>query len=99
MSYGLGFLPEASAEVECVVGDYEAQLAGLGRRFRLEVEAACAAIVENPLLWRLRPEGFRRLNLPGFSYYIAFTIEEGSIIVIAVAHASRRPDYFRNRLW
>lgn len=71
MSFVLEFLPEASAEVECVTGDYEARLIGLGVRFRREIESACVAIVQHPLLWRLRPTGYRRVNLPGFPCYIA----------------------------
>ena len=98
MSFVLEFLPEASAEVECVTGDYEARSVGLGARFRSEVESACAAIVQHPLLWRLRPSGYRRVNLPGFPYYIAFVTDEQQALVIAVAHSSRHPDYFKGRL-
>ena len=98
MSLALEFVAEASAELECVAGDYEAKVPGLGVRFREEVESTCAAIVQHPLLWRERSEGFRRVNLPGFSYYVAFVQRGDRIFVIAIAHASRHPDYFRNRL-
>ena len=98
MSFMLEFLPEVSAEVECVTGDYEARSIGLGARFRAEVESACAAIVQHPLLWRLRPAGYRRVNLPGFPYYIAFISDEQQAPVIAVAHSSRHPDYFKSRM-
>src|SRR3954469_23775488 len=98
MSLVLEFVAEASAELECVTGDYEAKSSGLGIRFRQEVESACVGIVQHPLLWRKRPEGFRRVNLPGFSYYIAFVLRGDRIFVVAVAHASRHPAYFRNRL-
>jgi plasmid stabilization system protein ParE len=98
MSFRLEFLPEASAEVECVTGDYEARAVGLGARFRSEVESACAAIVQHPLLWRLRPAGYRRVNLPGFPYYIAFVTDDELALVVAVAHSSRHPDYFKTRM-
>ena len=71
---------------------------GLGARFRAEVESACGAIVQHPLLWRLRPAGYRRVNLPGFPYYLAFITEEQQALVISVAHCSRHPDYFRKRI-
>ena len=98
MSFVLEFLPEASAEVECITGDYEARSAGLGSRFRAEIESVCAAIVQHPLLWRFRPGGYRRVGLPGFPYYVAFVADEDQVLVIAVAHASRHPDYFKNRI-
>ena len=98
MSFVLEFLPEAFAEVECVTGDYEARTAGLGARFRAEVESACSAIVQHPLLWRPRAGGYRRVNMPGFPYYLAFITEEGRVLIIAVAHSSRRPGYFRSRI-
>ena len=84
--------------MECVTGDYEAANTGLGVRFRREVESACAAILEHPLLWRARAGGFRRVNLPGFSYYIAFMIIDQTVLVLAVAHTSRNPDYWKNRI-
>lgn len=98
MSLVLEFLPEARAEVECVTGYYEARVPGLGVRFREEVESACAAIVQHPLLWRERPNGCRRVNLPGFSYYVAFVLREDRVLIIAVAHASRHPNYWKSRM-
>lgn len=98
MSFLLEFLREASAEVECVTGDYEARCIGLGTRFRAEMESACAAIVQHPFLWRLRPGGYRRVNLPGFPYYVAFVTDERQAVVVPVAHSSRHPDYFRARI-
>lgn len=98
MSFILEFLPESVAEVACVTGDYEARATGLGSRFRAQVESVCAAIVQHPFLWRPRRGGYRRVNLPGFPYYVAFVIDEEQALIIAVAHASRHPDYFKNRI-
>jgi plasmid stabilization system protein ParE len=98
MSFVLEFLPEASEEGECITGDYEARVHGLGTRFRKQVESACAAIVQHPLLWRERPGGYRRVNLPGFPYYIAFVLREERAVVLAIAHANRHPGYWKARM-
>lgn len=107
MSFVLEFLPEAAAEVQCVIGEYEARAPRLGVRYRpcssrlhcqFEVESVCAAIVQHPLMWRLRPGGYRRVNLPGFPYYIAFVLDKHRILIVAVAHSNRSPGYFGDRL-
>jgi plasmid stabilization system protein ParE len=98
MSSVLEFHPEAAAEAGCATGDYEARMAGLGIRFREELESICAAIVQHPLLWRERSGGFRRVNLPGYPYYVAYVVRNERIVVVAVAHASRHPDYWKTRL-
>jgi plasmid stabilization system protein ParE len=98
MSFTLEFLPAASVEFKDAIRYYEACVPDLGVRFRLEVERSCAAIVKEPLLWRERP-GHRRVNLRGFPYYIAYFIRGDILIVAAVAHASRDPDYWKQRDW
>lgn len=97
MNLILEFHPEAAAEVQCITGDYEAKLPGLGARFRHEIEDACSAIVQHPLLWRLREEGWRRVNLPGFPYYLAFIIRVEIVLVVAVSHHARHPNYWKTR--
>ncbi len=97
MSVGFEFLEEASRNAEEATGYYEGCVAGLGARFRLELENVCAAIVRHPLLWRERPGGYRRVNIPGFPYYVAYIIRDARIIVTAVGHGSRHPDYWKRR--
>jgi plasmid stabilization system protein ParE len=97
MSNKLEFLPEARLEAEEATRYYEARVPGLGSRFRNQVEKACAAIIENPLLWRKRSGGYYRVNLPGFPFYIAFILRKDRILVVAVGHASRRPDYWKTQ--
>ena len=98
MSLVLEFLPEAADEVTAAVKYYEARVSGLGARFRREVESVCSAIVQHPLLWRERPGGYRRVDLPGFPYYVAFFLREERILIAAVGHASRHPDYWKKRM-
>lgn len=93
----LHFLPEASAEFYEAAANYETKQAGLGWRFRHEVLQVCRTIVQQPLLWRERPGGYRRVNCPVFPYYVAYFIRGELILIAAVAHGHRRPEYWRNR--
>jgi len=93
----LEFLPEAALEAEEATRYYEERVSGLGVRFRLELMSVCAAIARKPLLWRERPGGFRRVNLPGFPFYVAYFIRGERIVVAAVGHARRHPNYWKQR--
>ena len=94
----LAFLSEALAELCEAAEFYEGCEAGLGERFRREIEDLCRLMSRNPLLWRMRPGGYRRVNCPVFPYYLAYVIRDDQVVVIAVAHGHRRPEYWRDRL-
>jgi plasmid stabilization system protein ParE len=81
---------------------YEDRVAGLGNRFLTEVEAALARIDEMPLLgppWIHRgvPEGVRRMFVRSFPYTAIYVLEP-RVVVVAIAHAHRRPGYWAPRL-
>lgn len=94
----LEFLPEASAELYEAAEYYESKQEGLGMRFRGEISEICHLIVEHPSLWRERPGGYRRVNCPVFPYFIAYFIRGDRIVIAAVAHGHRHPDYWKHRL-
>ena len=94
----LNFLREATEEFFEVIGYYEAQQEGLGSRFRQEVLNVCQSVSRQPLLWRERAGGYRRVNCPVFPYYIAYVVRGDRILVIAVAHGHRRPNYWKKRV-
>ena len=52
-----------------------------------------------PKLYRVRRNHIRRINLgPQFKeWYIAYMLWNGKLIVLALAHAKRRPFYFIGR--
>ena len=54
-------------------------------------------IEANPELPRVRPQGYRRVNLNVFRYYIAYHIWADTIWILAIAHARRRPEYWIER--
>jgi plasmid stabilization system protein ParE len=92
------FLDEAEEELAEAALWYESRESGLGYRFRMEVGHVVRRIAEDPLLWRERRGGYRRVNCPVFPYYIPYFIRGEKIIVAAVAHARRKPGYWRDRL-
>ena len=93
----LEFLQEAKVEFYEAANYYEKKEKNLGKRFRDEVRVVCSAILEHPVIWRERLDGFRRVNLPVFPYYIAYFIRGDTILIAAVAHSSRHPDYWKHR--
>lgn len=81
---------------------YDNRVDGLGERFLREAEAAFARIEETPLTgspWNHRrlPDGVRRMFLRSFPYSAVYILEP-RVVVVAVAHARRRPGYWVKRL-
>jgi len=91
------FLEEAEKEFFNAALWYESKEIGLGKRFRDEVAAIIDSITTNPLLWRERSGGYRRVNCPVFPYYIPYFIRKEKIIIAAVAHDRRSPGYWKTR--
>jgi plasmid stabilization system protein ParE len=91
------FLEEAEAELFDAALWYESKEIGLGKRFRDEVARVIDSIATNPLLWRERSGGYRRVNCPVFPYYIPYVIRENIIVIAAVAHDRRNPGYWKIR--
>ncbi len=94
----LEFLEEAQTEFFEAGNYYEDRESGLGKRFRDEVWNVCSMILDHPVMWRERAGGFRRVNCPVYPYYIAYFIRGEMILIAAVAHARRHPDYWKQRL-
>ena len=98
MIYFLDFVSEALDEAEAATKYYEEIQLGLGLRFREELETVTQVIVSQSLLWRERIGGFRRVNLPGFPFYISYFLRGHKILIAAIAHSSRYPDYWKHRI-
>ncbi|MCW1887089.1 type II toxin-antitoxin system RelE/ParE family toxin [Luteolibacter flavescens] len=92
------FSAEARADLFDAVAYYEGKEAGLGKRLRDEVARMLLTVVSAPYLWRERRGGYRRVNCPVFPYYLAYVVREEVLVVVAVAHSSRRPGYWQDRL-
>jgi hypothetical protein len=73
------FLPQARAELMDAVAYYEGELSSLGYRFWEEVDEHIIWIGKNHEVPRLRPGGYRRVNLKIFPYYISYIVRGSAI--------------------
>jgi hypothetical protein len=90
-------LEQAQLEFLQATDQYESERPGLGQRFKDEVERSIVWIGEHPELYRLRLGGYRRMNLRVFPYYLPYIIRGETVWVLAVAYASREPEYWIRR--
>ena len=93
------FRPAAAREFTADYRYYERDYPGRGRRFVDAVDAVLARIVESPARFSLLFEpDIRSAKVKRFPYRVVYVVVADDIDVIAVAHAKRRPAYWRRRL-
>lgn len=95
-------LEEASQEAIEAAAWYEYEQPGLGAEFFAAIDVAIDLIEENlillsPLLGKAAGTGAKRLILNSFPYDIVVIELSEETVVIAVAHHSRKPGYWRER--
>ena len=92
--------PEAQAELRSAALWYDERRPGLGDDFIAEVSATLDRIggaPESYLAWpRTRAAGpsIRKATIQRFPYVIAFEERDRHVLVLAIAHAKRRPLYW-----
>jgi hypothetical protein len=92
------FLSAAGAELADTVTYYDELLSGLGSEFAAEVRDGLDRIKEYPKAWQLLGRRVRRYRLNRFPYGLVYAPLESEIVVIAVMHLHRHPDYWKERL-
>jgi plasmid stabilization system protein ParE len=92
------FLTLARDELTEAKRFYNRQQKGLGESFKREAEAAAKLIQERPLAWQVEVEPVRRFIMDRFPYKMLYIVREELIVVIAVAHQHRQPDYWVDRI-
>jgi len=94
----LHFLDIAQAELDDTIGWYEAESSGLGRIFLTEVLASLERIKAFPQAWHELGHEIRRCQTRRFPYGVIYAVENETVVVLAIAHLHRKPDYWRNRI-
>jgi len=92
------FHPEAEAEFLESVGFYESRVKGLGAAFIDEFELTIDLVCEAPKQNQIECEpDIRRVPLSRFPFTLIYREKQFKLQVLAVAHDSRRPQYWLGR--
>ncbi|MBU0673218.1 MAG: type II toxin-antitoxin system RelE/ParE family toxin [Proteobacteria bacterium] len=87
------FIKKAKQELEDSVCLYELEFTGLGRRFKEEVRKAVLRIKDYPFAWSVERGDVRKCVLHKFPFKLLYAVEDEYLLVIALAHQHRKPDY------
>ena len=91
------FYPDAEDEMIEAAAYYETQQPQLGRRFLVSVQDAINIIVLNPRLYAIVYLDVRRCLTKTFPFGVLFRELPDKIVIMAVMHLHREPDYWKNR--
>ena len=91
-------LEPAQAELDEAVAWYSGQAPGLGEAFLLETLKTLKLIAQFPQAWHPLTSILRRCRLNRFPYSIIYSFNSTALLVIAVAHQHRKPQYWKTRV-
>ncbi|NIR47235.1 type II toxin-antitoxin system RelE/ParE family toxin [candidate division KSB1 bacterium] len=91
------FHPEAAEEYANAYEWYAKRSLRIADEFEREIERALRLITNTPETWPKYDDQHRYFLIRKFPFSIIYRIFNERIYVIAVAHGSRRPNYWKNR--
>jgi len=92
------FLSPAEIEMLDAAAYYETRVPELGTDFLSTIEIAVLDLSDDPGKWPMIGKEIHRRILPRFPYSILYKIDPEEIIIVAIMHQKRRPNYWTNRL-
>jgi plasmid stabilization system protein ParE len=91
------FTIPARRELDEAASFYELEQSGLASDFRRAVRDAALRIVEYPQAWSIERGDVRKYILRRFPYKLLYSIEDDHILISALAHQHRKPEYWIDR--
>jgi plasmid stabilization system protein ParE len=92
------FHPEAIAEAAAARRWYAERSSAAAEGFQAELDHAVLSVAEAPSRWVRHIAGTRRFVLHRFPFSVVYFELQAGVLVLAVAHAKRRPGYWRVRM-
>ena len=91
------FHPDAHAEVFEARAWYAERSSLAADAFVHEVDLMMRRLIEGPERFPWHLSGTRRAVFPRFPYAVVYYVTDSLILVLAIAHQRRRPDYWQRR--
>lgn len=91
------FLDEASAEYEATIDWYVSRSDSSASNFAQEIAQAIGRIAETPGRFPTSLHNTRKLLLHKFPFAVIYRERPSVIQILAIAHARRRPGYWKDR--
>jgi len=91
------FHPEAVAEGRTAFLWNEQHSEVAARAFLAELDRTVARVIESPSTWPSYLRQTRRCLFERFPFFLVFRQHGEELQILAVAHAKRRPGYWKNR--
>ena len=93
----IDYHPDAVHELEASANWYSARNPTAARNFTLAVDAAIQKISDDPERFLKIDERHQACSVERYPFQIVFRHMADRIVIIAVAHAKRKPGYWRAR--
>lgn len=87
---------EVELEIEISAKYFKLQYDGLEILFLDEIENAFLKIQENPERYPIIEQRIRKFIIQRFPFNIFYEINKDGILILAVAHQKRKPDYWKS---
>ena len=98
MKKQISFHPDVTDDIKGSYTWYEEKVKGLGDKFLNELEDGYLSIQRFPDTWANFQYGFKRYILNKFPFSILYKVSSKQILIIAIMHNSRNPNYWKERL-
>ena len=92
------FLPPAEAELLEGISHYAAVRSEPGTRFEQAVAEAVRGAVAHPERGAPRSKNTQRWLVKSFPFGIIYRAGESGVLIVAVAHRRKRPEYWASRI-
>jgi plasmid stabilization system protein ParE len=94
----ISFLEPARLELDDAVSYYNYEKAGLGEAFLSEILRTLDRIGGFPDAWQPLSRRTRRCRTRRFPFGVIYHKREEDLLIVAVAHLHRSPEYWKDRL-